>query len=46
MYYGERVTCVTDVSGNDWWIAAPIKKLSLKEIQTRAIDFLRTRNQA
>ena len=40
MYYGERVACVTDVSHNDWWIAAPIEKLSLGEIQERATSFL------
>ena len=43
MYYGERVACVTDVSQNDWWIAAPLEKLSLDEIQTRAADFLNAR---
>jgi hypothetical protein len=31
---------VTDVSQNDWWIAAPIEKLSLSEIQKRATAFL------
>lgn len=46
MYYGERVACVTDVSENDWWIAAPIEKLSLQEIQARAADFVRARNQS
>jgi PhnB protein len=46
MYYGERVACVTDNSQNDWWIAAPIEKLSLQEIQTRAADFVRARNQS
>jgi PhnB protein len=46
MYYGERVACVTDVSRNDWWIAAPLEKLSLEEIQTRAAKFLHARNHA
>ncbi len=45
MYYGERVACVTDVSQNDWWIAAPVENLSLNEIQTRAADFLHKRRQ-
>ena len=45
MYYGDRVACVTDVSQNDWWIAAPIENLSLSEIQTRAADFLHARSQ-
>ena len=40
MYYGERVACVTDVSQNGWWIAAPIEKLPLDEIQKRATAFL------
>jgi PhnB protein len=43
MYYGERVACVTDVSQNDWWIAAPVVSLSLDEIQTRATAFLASR---
>jgi PhnB protein len=43
MYYGARVACVTDVSGNDWWIAAEAEKLTLEEIQTRAVDFVKSR---
>jgi PhnB protein len=43
MYYGERVACVTDVSQNDWWIAAPVENLSLAEIQERAAQFLQAR---
>ncbi len=43
MYFGERVACVTDVSQNDWWIAAPIEKLSLDDIQSRAEAFLAAR---
>ena len=46
MYYGERVACVTDVSQNDWWIAAPIEKLSLGEIQERATAFLGEREKS
>jgi PhnB protein len=45
MYYGERVACVTDVSQNDWWIAAPVEKLSLDEIQTRAAEFIHARTK-
>jgi uncharacterized glyoxalase superfamily protein PhnB len=45
MYYGERVACVTDVSQNDWWIAAPVECLSLDQIQTRAADFLQARSR-
>jgi PhnB protein len=40
MYYGERAACVTDVSQNDWWIAACIEKLSIGDIQGRATAFL------
>jgi PhnB protein len=43
MYYGDRTACVTDVSGNDWWIATPVASLSLAEIQDRATAFLRER---
>jgi PhnB protein len=43
MYYGARVACVTDVSANDWWIAAPTENLSLGEIQQRATAFLEAR---
>jgi uncharacterized glyoxalase superfamily protein PhnB len=43
MYYGERVACVQDVSGNDWWIASPIETLSLEEIQKRSTEFLKAR---
>jgi hypothetical protein len=45
MYYGERVACVTDVSENDWWIAAPVEKLSLEEIQARAANFIAARGK-
>jgi PhnB protein len=45
MYYGERVACVTDVSQNDWWIAAPVENLSLSEIQARAAVFLHARSK-
>jgi PhnB protein len=45
MYYGERVACVTDVSQNDWWIAMPIEKLSIDEIQNRASQFLEEREK-
>jgi PhnB protein len=45
MYYGERVACVTDVSQNDWWIAAPVENLSLDEIQTRAAEFIHARTK-
>lgn len=40
MYFGARVACVTDVAGNDWWIAAENEKLDLQEIQDRATGFL------
>jgi hypothetical protein len=40
MYYGARVACVTDVAGNDWWIATQKENLSLAEIQKRATAFL------
>jgi PhnB protein len=43
MYYGARVACVTDVSQNDWWIAMPIERLSIEEIQARAKTFLEAR---
>jgi PhnB protein len=43
MYYGARVACVTDVSQNDWWIAMPIEKLSIEDIQTRATAFLESK---
>ena len=43
MYYGARVACVTDIAGNDWWIAAPTETLSLEEIQQRATTFLETK---
>jgi PhnB protein len=44
MYYGDRVACVTDVAGNDWWIAQPVEHLSISEIQNRATDFLNSRS--
>ncbi len=40
MYYGDRVGCVTDVAGNDWWIATPVEKLGVGDIQERATAFL------
>lgn len=43
MYFGERVACVTDISHNDWWIAAPQESLSLAEIQDRAGNFVKSR---
>jgi len=43
MYFGERVACVQDVSGNDWWIASPVEMVSLEEIQKRAAAFLKAR---
>jgi hypothetical protein len=45
MYYGDRTACVTDVSGNDWWIARPVAALSLAEIQDRATAFVRERER-
>jgi uncharacterized glyoxalase superfamily protein PhnB len=45
MYYGARAACVTDVSGNDWWLAMPRETLSLDEIQRRATEFLRDREE-
>jgi hypothetical protein len=31
------------VAGNDWWIAAEREKLTLDEVQRRAIDYLNAR---
>ena len=46
MYYGARVACVTDVAGNDWWIATQKENLSLEEIQDRATAFLKNKQNA
>lgn len=46
MYYGARVACVTDVAGNDWWIATQTDHLTLEEIQKRAAAFLEERPHA
>lgn len=46
MYYGERTACVTDVSGNDWWIVSPLECLSMVEIQNLATEFLHYREKA
>jgi len=43
MYYGDRVGCVTDVSGNDWWIATRLESRPMAEIQERATAFLKAR---
>jgi PhnB protein len=43
MYYGDRVACVRDVSGNDWWIATRLETPPIAEIQERATAFLRDR---
>jgi PhnB protein len=43
MYYGARVACVTDVAGNDWWIATHVENISLEETQQRATAFLEAR---
>ncbi len=43
MYYGARVACVSDVAGNDWWIAVQKENLSIEEIQERATAFLASR---
>ncbi len=43
MYYGDRVACVTDVAGNDWWIATPIENYTLGDIQQRATAFLQSK---
>ena len=43
MYYGDRVACVRDVSGNDWWIATRLESASMAEIQQRATEFLSAR---
>ncbi len=40
MYYGDRVACVTDVSGNDWWIATRLENPTIEELQRRAGEFL------
>jgi PhnB protein len=45
MYYGDRVACVSDVSGNDWWIATRLENISLAEIQDRAAKFLGARSE-
>ena len=44
MYYGDRVAWVTDVSGNDWWIATRLENPSLTEIQDRATAFLKEKS--
>jgi uncharacterized glyoxalase superfamily protein PhnB len=46
MYYGDRVSCVTDVAGNDWWLAQRIEKLSIEEVQQRATAFVKARAEA
>jgi PhnB protein len=46
MYYGARVSCVTDIAGNDWWLAQPVEKLSLEEIQKRATAYVKARTEA
>ena len=43
MYYGDRVSCVTDVAGNDWWLAQRIETLSIDEVQQRATAFVKAR---
>ena len=45
MFYGARVACVSDVAGNDWWIATQIEDLTLEEIQERATAFLEARSK-
>ncbi len=43
MFYGDRHACVTDVGGNDWWIATHLEDLSPEEIQSRAAAFYQQR---
>ena len=45
MYYGDRVACVRDVSGNDWWIATRLETTTLEEMQKRAAAFLEARSK-
>ena len=45
MYFGDRVACVTDVSENDWWIAARLENASVAEVQERATALLKARSQ-
>jgi len=45
MYYGARVACVSDVSGNEWWIAAEKEKLTMDEIQQRAIEYVNAKQE-
>ncbi len=42
-YFGDRVACVTDVSGNEWWIATRRETPTLEEVQERATTFLQER---
>jgi uncharacterized glyoxalase superfamily protein PhnB len=44
MYYGDRVACITDVSGNDWWIATRLENATISELQSRATAFLNERS--
>jgi len=41
MFYGDRHACVTDVAGNNWWIATRIENVSGDEIQRRATAFFK-----
>jgi PhnB protein len=41
MFYGDRHACVTDVAGNNWWIATRIENVSGDEIQKRATAFFK-----
>jgi PhnB protein len=45
MYYGARTACITDVSGNEWWIATRIETLTLDQVQERANAFIKARTQ-
>jgi uncharacterized glyoxalase superfamily protein PhnB len=42
MYYGDRVARVTDVAGNDWWIATRIETQTLEEVQEQAAAYCAT----
>jgi len=42
MYYGDRVARVTDVAGNDWWIATRMENQTLEEVQENATAYLGT----
>ncbi len=35
-FYGDRVSCVTDPSGNNWWIASRVENVSADELKRRA----------